>query len=403
MKWVHGYIGNWGWAIVVLTLLINIALFPLRHKSVVSMRKMQEIQPQMKAIQDRYAKYKVTDPERQKMNTEVMELYKTKGVNPASGCLPTLLTFPFLFGFYNMLGQSIEIRGADFAGWIHNLSAPDPYYILPVRVRRHPGLPDEDHAKCRRPGAAEGDDVHADHVHRDVAGLSERPGGVLAGQHGADHPPAAADDVSHWRSGPCCGKMGRAPAIAGLGLAAAGVHCDDHGAVVVDVYSRSNVPSVHAVGDVTNRVNLTPVAIREGQAFADTVFGGHPVAVGHALVPTAVFTTPELGTVGLSEAAALAMHPRVDIYRTEFRPLKATLSGHPHRTFMKLVVDGDSGRVLGAHMLGHEAGEMAQLLGVALRMNAHKADLDATLAVHPTAAEEWVTLRTPSVRHGLPA
>ena len=196
---------------------------------------------------------------------------------------------------------------------------------------------------------------------------------------------------------------GRAPAIAGLGLAAAGVHCDDHGAVVVDVYSRSNVPSVHAVGDVTNRVNLTPVAIREGQAFADTVFGGHPVAVDHALVPTAVFTTPELGTVGLSEAAALAMHPRVDIYRTEFRPLKATLSGHPHRTFMKLVVDGDSGRVLGAHMLGHEAGEMAQLLGVALRMNAHKADLDATLAVHPTAAEEWVTLRTPSVRHGLPA
>ena len=132
LKWVHGFIGNWGWAIVVLTLLINIALFPLRHKSVVSMRKMQEIQPQMKAIQDRYAKYKVTDPERQKMNTEVMELYKTKGVNPASGCLPTLLTFPFLFGFYNMLGQSIEIRGADFAGWIHNLSAPDPYFILPV-------------------------------------------------------------------------------------------------------------------------------------------------------------------------------------------------------------------------------------------------------------------------------
>lgn len=132
LKWVHGYIGNWGWAIIVLTILINIALFPLRHKSVVSMRKMQQLQPQLKAIQDRYAKYKVTDPERQKMNTEVMELYRAKGVNPASGCLPTLLTFPFLFGFYNMLSQSIEIRGADFAGWIHNLSAPDPYYILPI-------------------------------------------------------------------------------------------------------------------------------------------------------------------------------------------------------------------------------------------------------------------------------
>jgi YidC/Oxa1 family membrane protein insertase len=132
LKWVHGYIGNWGWAIIVLTLLINIALFPLRHKSVVSMRKMQEIQPQMKAIQDRYAKYKVTDPERQKMNTEVMELYKAKGVNPASGCVPMLLTFPFLFAFYAMLSQAIEIRGADFMGWIHNLSAPDPLYILPI-------------------------------------------------------------------------------------------------------------------------------------------------------------------------------------------------------------------------------------------------------------------------------
>jgi len=132
LKWVHGFIGNWGWAIVVLTLLINTALFPLRHKSVVSMRKMQEIQPQMKAIQDRYAKYKVTDPERQKMNTEVMELYKSKGVNPASGCVPMLLTFPFLFAFYAMLSQSIEIRGADFMGWIHNLSAPDPLYILPI-------------------------------------------------------------------------------------------------------------------------------------------------------------------------------------------------------------------------------------------------------------------------------
>jgi YidC/Oxa1 family membrane protein insertase len=107
-------------------------MFPLRHKSVVSMRKMQEIQPQMKAIQDRFAKYKITDPERQKMNTEVMELYKAKGVNPASGCVPMLLTFPFLFAFYGMLSQAIEIRGADFMGWIHNLSAPDPYYITPL-------------------------------------------------------------------------------------------------------------------------------------------------------------------------------------------------------------------------------------------------------------------------------
>jgi YidC/Oxa1 family membrane protein insertase len=134
LKWVQGFVGNWGWSIVVLTILINTAMFPLRHKSVVSMRKMQEIQPQMKAIQERYAKYKVTDPERQKMNTEVMALYKSKGVNPASGCVPMLLTLPFLIAFYSMLQMAIEIRGANFMGWITNLSAPDPYYILPIAM-----------------------------------------------------------------------------------------------------------------------------------------------------------------------------------------------------------------------------------------------------------------------------
>ena len=134
LKWVQGFVGNWGWSIVVLTILINLAMWPLRHKSVVSMRKMQEIQPQMKAIQARYAKYKITDPERQKMNTEVMELYKAKGVNPASGCVPMLLTLPFLIAFYSMLQMAIEIRGANFMGWITNLSAPDPYFILPIAM-----------------------------------------------------------------------------------------------------------------------------------------------------------------------------------------------------------------------------------------------------------------------------
>ena len=132
LKKVHGVIGNWGWSIIVLTILINLVMFPLRHKSVVSMRRMQELQPQMKAIQDRYAKYKITDPERQKMNQEVMELYKSKGVNPASGCVPMLLTMPFLFAFYSMLSQAIELRGADFGGWIHDLAAHDPYYITPL-------------------------------------------------------------------------------------------------------------------------------------------------------------------------------------------------------------------------------------------------------------------------------
>jgi len=132
LKWVHGFVGNWGWSIIVLTIFINLAMFPLRHMSVVSMRRMQEIQPQMKAIQDRYAQYKITDPERQKMNTEVMELYRTHGVNPASGCVPMLLTLPFLFAFYAMLGQAIEIRGEGFLGWITDLSRSDPYFITPV-------------------------------------------------------------------------------------------------------------------------------------------------------------------------------------------------------------------------------------------------------------------------------
>lgn len=132
LQWVNGFIGNFGWSIIVLTILINVAMWPLRHKSVVSMRKMQDLQPQMKAIQDRYAQYKITDPERQKMNQEVMELYRAKGVNPASGCVPMLLTMPFLFAFYAMLSMAIEIRGAEFTGWIRDLSAPDPLYITPI-------------------------------------------------------------------------------------------------------------------------------------------------------------------------------------------------------------------------------------------------------------------------------
>ena len=132
LNWLHSFVGNYGWSIIGLTVLINAAMFPLRHKSNVSMRKMQAIQPQVKAIQDRYAKLKVTDPGRQKMNTELMELYRQKGVNPASGCVPMLLTFPVLLAFYNLLSEAIELRGAPFIWWIHDLAAPDPYYVTPI-------------------------------------------------------------------------------------------------------------------------------------------------------------------------------------------------------------------------------------------------------------------------------
>ncbi|MFV0279174.1 MAG: glutathione-disulfide reductase [Rhodoblastus sp.] len=192
---------------------------------------------------------------------------------------------------------------------------------------------------------------------------------------------------------------GRAPNTAGLGLEAAGVGMRENGAIVVDAHSRTNIESIYAVGDVTDRINLTPVAIREGHAFADSVFGGKDIVVDHRHVPSAVFTTPELGTVGLTEEQARRDYEIVDVYKSNFRPMKATLSGAADRTIMKIIVCGVTDKVLGVHMLGHDAGEMAQLVAIAVRMGATKADFDATMALHPTAAEELVTLRTRSARY----
>jgi glutathione reductase (NADPH) len=189
--------------------------------------------------------------------------------------------------------------------------------------------------------------------------------------------------------------MGRRPNTHGLGLEAAGVDLDALGAVVVDRFSQSSIDNVFAVGDVTNRLNLTPVAIREGHAFADSVFGGKPTAVDHINVPTAVFSQPEIGTVGLTEARARELCRKVAIYKTSFRGMRNTLGGRDERMMMKLVVDGESGRVVGCHILGPEASEMAQILAIALRAGATKADFDATVAIHPTAAEELVTLAEP--------
>jgi glutathione reductase (NADPH) len=187
--------------------------------------------------------------------------------------------------------------------------------------------------------------------------------------------------------------IGRRPNLMGLGCDAAGIGCHEHGGIEVDAYSRTSVPNIYAVGDVTNRVNLTPVAIREGHAFADTVYGGKPTRVDHADVPTAVFSEPELGVIGLTEAQAREACEKLDVYKATFRPMKMTLAGRATRTFMKLLVDGISGRVVGCHIAGPDAGEMIQLIGIAVKMGATKADFDATMAVHPTAAEELVTMR----------
>ena len=189
---------------------------------------------------------------------------------------------------------------------------------------------------------------------------------------------------------------GRRPATEGLGLESVGLELGRSGEIPVSAYSQTSVPSIYAVGDVTNRMNLTPVAIREGHAFADTVFGGEPTAPDHELVATAVFTQPEIGTVGLSEAEARAAEPTgVEIYRSAFRPMLHTLSGRDEKMLMKLVVARESRKVLGVHVVGHGAGEMAQCLGIAVKMGATKEDFDRTVAVHPTAAEELVTMRTP--------
>ncbi|MCB1886513.1 MAG: glutathione-disulfide reductase [Rhodocyclaceae bacterium] len=190
--------------------------------------------------------------------------------------------------------------------------------------------------------------------------------------------------------------LGRHPNTAGLGLEALGVRTRAKGgAIEVDRYSRTSVDGIYAVGDVTDRAALTPVAIAEGRAFADTEFGGLDVAVDHALIATAVFSQPQIATIGLSEQDALSAGHDCQVFEAGFRPMKNTISGREERAYMKVVVDRPSDRVLGAHMIGPDAAEIMQTLAIAITMGARKADLDRTLAVHPTTAEEFVLLRTP--------
>lgn len=186
---------------------------------------------------------------------------------------------------------------------------------------------------------------------------------------------------------------GRRPNTSGLGLEKLGVACGWNGRIVVDDCYRSSVPSIYAVGDVTDRVNLTPVAIRDGIAFIEANYRNNPKPVDLEYLPTAVFSQPEVGTVGYTEAHAREMFRAVDIYKTSFTPLKYTLSGRDEKMMMKLVVDADTDRVIGAHLIGPDAAEMTQVLAISLKLGARKADFDATIALHPTLAEELVTMR----------
>jgi len=189
--------------------------------------------------------------------------------------------------------------------------------------------------------------------------------------------------------------VGRRPNTGGLGLAEAGVELTRSGAVRVDEYSQSSVPSIWAVGDVTDRIALTPVAIHEGMALAETLFNDNPTRPDHRNVPSAVFSQPAIATVGLTEEEARQRYGSIDVYRSRFRPLKLTLTERSERTLVKLVVDRASDRVVGAHMLGPEAGEIIQGIAIAVKMGATKAQFDATIGIHPTSAEEFVTLREP--------
>ena len=222
-----------------------------------------------------------------------------------------------------------------------------------------------------------------------ITRIDRRPDGTLVADTAAGGP-IEADEVMF--------AIGRAPNTRGLGLESVGIDTDPLGAIPVDAESRTACPSVYAVGDVTNRVNLTPVAIREGHAVADSLFGGRPWTVDHSLVPTAVFSQPELGTVGLTEQQARERFPSLDIYKTSFRAMKHAFPGRREYMFMKIVVDAVTDRVLGVHLAGDGMGELIQAIGIAVGMGATKADFDRTIAVHPTAAEELVTMRTPTER-----
>lgn len=192
--------------------------------------------------------------------------------------------------------------------------------------------------------------------------------------------------------------LGRDPNTKGLGLEKAGVALNERGAVIVDDYSRTNVENIYALGDVTDRVQLTPVAIHEAMCFIETEYKNNPTKPDYDLIPTAVFSQPEIGTVGLSEEEAGKRYQELEVYRAQFRPLKATLSGRAEKMMMKLIVDAASRKVVGAHILGHDAGEMAQILGITLKAGCTKDDFDRTMALHPTAAEELVTMYAPSYR-----
>jgi glutathione reductase (NADPH) len=268
--------------------------------------------------------------------------------------------------------------GVEFAGIFHGLGAAvTQLYHAPLFLR---GFDDDARRAVADEMIRHGIDLRFE---ADVTRIEKTAAGIRATLN--DGSTLEADAIMY--------ATGRHPHTRELGLELAGVAMAADGFVIVDEYSRSSVPNIYAIGDCTNRIMLTPVAIAEGRAFAETVFNGNPIKIDYESVPSCVFSHPPLGAVGLTEAQARERYGAIDVYRSTFRPLKHTLSGRDERAMMKLVVDSASGRVVGCHMVGPEAGEIIQGFAVAMKCGATKAQFDATIAIHPTAAEEFVTMR----------
>ncbi|MEP7125481.1 MAG: glutathione-disulfide reductase [Byssovorax sp.] len=269
----------------------------------------------------------------------------------------------------------------EFAGIFHSAGAHVEIVLRADSILR--GFDEDIRAHLRAQLARQGIAIRCDSV---VRSLEKEANGAISVRL-ASNELLEADAVLY--------ATGRAPNTRGLGLEEVGVKLNPSGAVAVDEWSCTSVPSIFAVGDVTDRINLTPVAIHEGRAFAETTFNHRPMKIDHHGVPSAVFSQPPVATVGLSEEQARLAHAEVDIYRSSFRPMKSTLSGRDTQTMIKLVVDRATDRVLGAHMVGADAPEIIQGLAIALKCGATKAQFDSTIGLHPTAAEEFVTMRDP--------
>ena len=293
------------------------------------------------------------------------------------------LTSNDIFKFETLPGKVLIVGGGyiacEFACILNGLGVDVTQYYRGAQILR--GFDDEVRGHIAELIAGSGVKLH---VGADVQELRRDPGGIRV--KASDGRQEVFDAVIY--------ATGRQPSTGGLGLEEAGVTLGRKGQIIVDDWSQTNVPSIFAVGDVTDRINLTPVAIREGHAFADTVFGGRAVKPDHDCVPGAVFTQPEYGYVGMTEEDAADAGP-IDVYCASFTPMKDAYIGRSERVLFKLIVDRDSRRVLGCHIVADGAGELIQMVAIAIRMGATKEDFDRTVAVHPTIAEELVTMRNP--------